>query len=237
MSNLLPKISIITPTLNVEKDIESCILNVVNQTYKNKEHFIIDGKSTDNTISIVKKYAEKYPHINWVSEEDGGIYEAMNKGIDVANGEWIYFLGSDDMFINEDVLNSIFAQKNTEGLDISYGNVKFKHSGHVYDGEFNPVKLIKKNICHQSIFFRKSVFNKLGKFETKYKGVADWVFNMQWFNEKKLKIKYINDIVAIYNEAGYSFNNPDIEFAADREMLINKYFSAEDILASRNKDK
>ena len=107
----LPKISIITPTLNAGKTLEACILSVVNQTYLNKEYLIIDGLSTDGTPGMVKKYADIYPYIKWISEKDAGIYEAMNKGIDLSSGEWIYFLGADDRFYSDRVLDDIFNQE------------------------------------------------------------------------------------------------------------------------------
>ena len=95
----LPKISIITPTLNAAETLEACILSVKNQTYLNKEHLIIDGQSTDGTLHILKKHAENYPQLKWITENDDGIYDAMNKGIDLSSGDWLYFMGSDDYFL------------------------------------------------------------------------------------------------------------------------------------------
>ncbi|GAB4128568.1 MAG: hypothetical protein OHK0045_02960 [Raineya sp.] len=90
----LPKISIITPTYNAEKTIGACLESVAKQNYPYLEHWIIDGLSTDNTIKIVSEYARKYPHIKYVSEKDRGIYDAMNKGIDLAKGDFPTVLGS-----------------------------------------------------------------------------------------------------------------------------------------------
>ena len=120
MANL-PKISIITPTYNSEKSIESCILSVANQTYKNIEHLIIDGQSSDNTLGIVKNYAERFSHLRVISERDNGIYDAMNKGIDLAQGEWIYFLGSDDIFYDEHVLEDLFSKEDLGNCDLFMG--------------------------------------------------------------------------------------------------------------------
>jgi glycosyltransferase involved in cell wall biosynthesis len=222
----LPKISIITPTLNSEKVIESCLKSVAEQTYEKKEHLIIDGQSRDKTLEIVKKYVAKYPHIKWISEKDGGIYDAMNKGINLSSGQRLYFLGSDDVLFSDRTLMDIFSQKNLRDYDVIYGNAKFKISGAIYDGKFNSYKLLRKNICHQAIFFKREIFSKFGKFEVKYKGVADWVINMQWFNNNSVKYKYIDTVIAIYNEDGYCFNNPDVNFSHDYEFLLEKYFSA-----------
>lgn len=100
MENL--KISIITVSYNAAKTIEQTIQSVVNQTYDNIEYIIIDGGSTDGTVDIIKKYEDKIAY--WVSEPDKGIYDAMNKGILKASGEYIYFLGADDWLYNESVM-------------------------------------------------------------------------------------------------------------------------------------
>lgn len=220
----LPKISVITPTYNAEKMIESCLKSVVDQTYVNKEHIIIDGHSQDKTLEIVKKYSEKYPHIRWVSEKDEGIYDAMNKGIDMAEGEWLYFLGSDDIFFDKYVLQKIFTNNNYPEREVIYGNAKFKISGELYDGKFNSYKLLRKNICHQAIFYKRNIFHKLGKYDTKYRALADWVFNMKWFNDSSISREYLSDVIAVYNEDGYCFNNPDDDFTRDYRILIKKYF-------------
>lgn len=223
----LPKISIITPTLNSEKDLEACVLSVAGQTYENKEHLIIDGKSTDNTIDIIKKYAEKYPHLRWISEKDGGIYEAMNKGVDMAGGEWVYFLGSDDVFFDNNVLESLFNNQTLNDLDLVYGNVLWGNTGDLYAGKFSTLKLMQKNICHQAIFLKKELFKKIGNFDTKYKALADYVFNIKWFSDESIKYKYIKNIIAKYNPCGHSSSHKDIEFLSDRDSIIDKYFPKE----------
>ena len=220
----LPKISIITTTLNTGKTLEACILSVVNQTYLNKEYMIIDGLSTDGTLGIVKKYADIYPYIKWISEQDEGIYEAMNKGIDLSSGEWIYFLGADDSFYSDSVLDDIFNQEDIPDFDIIYGNVQWGSAAREYDGPFTKLDLLRKNICHQAIFTRKSVFDKIGKFDTNYKIVADWVFNMKWFNMKYIRHRYINKIIAKYGLEGNSSNNDDSYFLQNKASLIETHF-------------
>ena len=222
--NNLPQVSIVTPVLNAEHFIESCLESVINQTYHFKEHIIIDGLSTDRTRDIVKYYADNFPHIKWISERDSGIYDAMNKGIELSTGDWLYFLGSDDIFFDNDVLQTVFYDGLYQKYDVIYGNVKFKISGAIYDGKFTSYKLIKKNICHQAIFFKRSLFDRFGKYEIKYKCVSDWVLNMQWFNSQSTRYKYIDSIIAIYNEDGYCFNNPDVIFSQEIPSLIDKYF-------------
>ena len=112
-------ISIVTVTYNSVHNIEETILSVINQTYQNIEYIIIDGGSVDGTMNIVKKYKNSIDYI--VSEKDNGIYDAMNKGIQIASGKWINFLNSGDTFYNKKVIENI-SFKNYENHVIIYGN-------------------------------------------------------------------------------------------------------------------
>lgn len=101
-------ISVVTVSYNAVSTIEQTILSVINQTYPNVEYIIIDGGSTDGTVDIIKKYADKIAY--WVSEPDKGIYDAMNKGVVVATGEWINFMNAGDIFTDSDVIDKLFHQ-------------------------------------------------------------------------------------------------------------------------------
>lgn len=114
------RITVITVTYNAESTIESTINSVLKQTYKDIEYIIVDGKSTDNTIKIIDKYKDNIDFI--ISEEDGGIYDAMNKGIMHSSGDWIIFVNSGDIFASNDVLENIFSQERTYHVDVIYGN-------------------------------------------------------------------------------------------------------------------
>lgn len=228
-----PKISIITPTLNAENNIEACILSVANQSYQNKEHLIIDGLSTDNTLAIVEKYAQQYPHIRFISEKDSGIYDAMNKGIDLASGEWVYFLGSDDLFHTDSVLEEIFGIEGISLYDLVYGNVVWGDTGTLYDGKFSLLKLMDKNICHQAIFYNSSVFRLLGKFDTKYKIWSDWLFNIKCFACEEIRTKYVDTAVAKFTFGGQSSQRiVDDTFLTDKLTIFKKYIPMEYVNAN-----
>ena len=220
----MPGISIITPTYNSSAHLEECILSVARQTYTQKEHLIIDNLSTDKTLEIIRKYSLLYPHLKVISENDNGIYDAMNKGIAKCSGDWIYFLGSDDTFFDDDVLNDIFGSNNASDSDIIYGNVQWGKEYKVYDGEFTFIKLIEKNICHQSIFFRRTVFSRLGDFDVKYKSLADWAFNIKWFGRSDFNTLYVDRIITLYNPFGFSSIHHDALFYEDQPSLIEEYF-------------
>jgi glycosyltransferase involved in cell wall biosynthesis len=220
-----PLVSIITPTLNSASTIEDCLKSVACQSYNNIEHLIIDGVSSDATLDIVKKYESEYSHIRIISEKDRGIYDAMNKGIDIARGEWLLFLGSDDTLVKEDVLMSLLPILTDSKINIIYGNVVYKMSGKKYDGKFNKIKLLKKNICHQSILTRKEIFNKFGKFDIRYKVYADWHFNMKWFNDASIRHHYTELVIARFYENGYCCKALDEAFIQDLASNKTKYFS------------
>ena len=219
-----PKISIITPTSNSARQLKACILSVAHQSYANKEHVIVDNLSTDGTLAILKRYSTLYPHIRFISENDKGIYDAMNKGIELSEGEWIYFLGSDDIMFDENVLTDIMTAPEADCSEVLYGNVQLKNNGFEYDGEFSHFKLIEKNICHQAIFFRRKVFERLGRFDTRYSSMADWAFNIQWFGNSTIRKNYKDMVIAVYAQNGYSSKNLDTLFLEEKEALIRKYF-------------
>ena len=208
------QITIITPVFNSEKNIANCIENVNNQTYKNYEHIIIDGASTDLTKSIVLEKMKIYNNIRIVSEPDLGIYDAMNKGISLSKSKWIYFLGSDDFFIKDDVLQKVssYLTLYENKIDIIYGNVFFKKLNRIFDGKFNIEKILKHNICHQAIFYNKSTFNKIGDFNLNYKISADYEHNLRSILSGIIQIKYIPIDVTYFEENGTSSNTNDEAF-------------------------
>lgn len=227
MVDKAPYISIITVCFNSAKFIEEAINSVHEQQYKNREHIVIDGGSTDGTVNILQKFQQQQV-LRFVSEPDGGIYEAMNKGIKLATGKWIFFLGSDDVFFDNEVLKRVFSENINDEL-ILYGNVKFLHSGIKYDGPFDHEKISMKNICHQAILFRKDIFTELGFFNVKYKIYADYEFNIRWMGAKTAN-KYINETLVIYNEIGVSGRIIDEIFLAEFNQILIK----NDIVCARS---
>lgn len=214
-------LSIIIPTYNSEGSIEKCLQSVKNQLYSNFEIIIIDGLSTDRTMSIIADFVKNDPRIRCISEKDQGIYDAMNKGIKMAKGEWLYFLGSDDKLMPNS-LDNIFS-RNLSKVDVIYSNVLNESYGGVYAGEFDFEKLLNINICHQSIFFRKSIFERTGTFNLKYKALADWDHNMKWFLNDKINKLYVDDVIAIYSDGGFSSQFIDNAFYEDRMWNFIKY--------------
>lgn len=197
-----PKISVITVVYNGARTLEATIESVVMQTYFNLEYIIVDGGSTDETLSIIKKYEGQITR--WVSEKDEGIYDAMNKGIDLAGGDYIVFMGADDVFLNKETVANVFAQEAARQADLVYGNVISDSFVGEYDGVFDFPKLLDRNICHQAIFYRKPLFQQLGKYNKKYRALADWEFNIRCFLQPGIRLQFVNQVVAKFGVGGVS---------------------------------
>jgi glycosyltransferase involved in cell wall biosynthesis len=214
-----PKLSIITVVYNSVKSLEETILSVINQDFDNFEYIIIDGGSTDGTLEIIKKY--QYRITLWISEPDEGIYDAMNKGIRLSKGKWVYFLGADDIFYNNLVLQNM-SKLMFDTSKVYYGNVLFKSKNIIYDGAFDFFKIATRNICHQSILYCRQVFEEFN-YNLRYKIYADYDLNLKLFNHKKIKFKYINLTIAIFNDNGLSgLKTLDQNFEDDRLQIIKK---------------
>ncbi|RDC64116.1 glycosyltransferase family 2 protein [Adhaeribacter pallidiroseus] len=218
-----PLVSIIIPTFNAGSRLNNCLNSVLTQTMSDFEVIVIDANSTDNTLNTLKEFAQKDCRIQWLSESDHGIYDAMNKGITQSRGEWLYFLGSDDYLYNNEVLQTLFGNVNFREYDVLYGNVYSDRFSGLYDGVFNVSKILEKNICHQAIFFNKKVFKKIGIFNCKFKAHADWEHNMRWFLSDKIKSKYIEMVIAYYTDGGFSSVNGDISFHETKILTYLKH--------------
>ena len=215
-----PLLSIIIPTLNASGTLVRCLESIVGQTFKNYEILIIDSLSTDETLQIVGDYQSNYSKTKVISDAETGIYDGMNKGIDMAEGKWLYFMGSDDSLYDPTTLEQFVEYSRYKDVDVLYGNVFSTRFDGIYDGEFTFFKLERKNLCHQSIFFKKRVFKEIGKFDLKYKAHADWDHNIRWFFSSKISKSYIDLIVANYADGGYSSKNIDEAFQKDRALKI-----------------
>jgi len=215
--------SIIIPSYNAAETIKVCLDSILSQTYSSYEILVIDGLSKDDTVSIINHTAKYHKNIRLISEHDKGIYDAMNKGIKMAKGKWLYFMGSDDSFYSTDVLQNVHASLEcNKDLDVVYGNVFSERFNGVYNGIFYDEKLYYENICHQSIFFHNSVFRQVGNFNLNYKAHADWEHNMKWFLSSKINKKYIDLIVANYSDGGFSSQHGDSQFEKDKIFVFLK---------------
>jgi glycosyltransferase involved in cell wall biosynthesis len=215
-----PAFTVIIPSYNAREKLPAAIDSVLQQSFINWELLIMDGRSTDGTVDMIRQYAEKDQRIRFVSEKDKGIYDAMNKGIDLAKGEWLYFMGSDDTLYGPDVLQRVSKVIAADNYQAIYANVFGAHFDRIYDGEFENGKLYRQNICHQAIFLHRSVYELVGKFDLRYRSHADWAHNIKWFYNSQVRKVYIDEVIAYYAAGGYSSVNVDHDFAKDKDFIF-----------------
>jgi glycosyltransferase involved in cell wall biosynthesis len=198
-----PLISIITVVYNGAKHIEQTIFSVLNQSYNNIEYILIDGGSTDGTVDIIKRYESKIAH--WESEKDNGIYFAMNKGISLAKGDLIGILNADDFYL-PDTLAKVVETNKLYRADIYHGDMQ-------YISESNNMLFIAKPditkmnempaISHPTCFVRKSVYEKVGVFDTQYKISADYDFLLRCIRQNS-SFYYIPAVLTCFRVGGMS---------------------------------
>ncbi len=202
------KLSIITINLNDEAGLRKTIDSVVSQTFTDYEFIIIDGKSTDGSVRLIEELDDKVSY--WVSEKDSGIYNAQNKGIKQAKGEYLYFLNSGDALFAADTLEKVFAadphdpficgsfymeQKGQLTLDTSYKD---------RDWNLAIYELFSGFLCHQAFFIHRSNFEQFGLYDESLRVVADWKLFFQGIAIDHLPVKYVDTFIVIYNMEGFS---------------------------------
>lgn len=217
------KLSIIVATYNSGRTLEETIISIIGQTYKNIELIIIDGCSSDNTVDIIRKYDSKVNY--WISEQDDGLYYALNKGIDRATGDYIEIIGSDDFFINNQIISKVMAEidDNVDILSTGCYVVDEKYNIQKYYGNAHAVN--KKNftgwmIPHAGMFVKTEIYRKY-KFNTKYKIAADYDFFLKCYNEKRIFFKFCNYPTYYFSLNGISSNLAEIE--KENKLIRSEY--------------
>lgn len=210
-----PLVSIIIATFNSEKHIQGCLSSIVKQSEKNLEIVVIDGASTDRTLEIIREL--KLPNLTVVTEPDNGIYEALNKGVKIAKGKFLYFLGSDDRLLEGfGQLTQKLESENT----VYYGNSAPLDI--LLSGKFSKYRLAKYCMNHQSIIYPASVFRKYS-YDLKYRVLADYALNIKVWGDNSFRKKHYPYTVAHYNMDGFSSRNKDLAFVQDRKKLIRDH--------------
>jgi glycosyltransferase involved in cell wall biosynthesis len=207
-----PVVSIVIVTLNAARQLQRCLNSIYMQEYPSLEIIVVDGASKDGTQNILQKNNDKISY--WSSEKDHGIYHAMNKAVQKANGEWVYFLGSDDELTPEfsKLANSLI-KKNT----IYYGSVWKEDKK--YLGRMSAYAHAKTGINHQAMIYPASVFKKY-RYDTAYTISADHVLNMWCWKDPTLKFQFIDHVVASFSINGISSKYKDHLFEKRKANLI-----------------
>ena len=191
------KISIITVCYNSSKTILENIISVNNQTYSNVQHVFVDGKSSDNTVHIIRSNSRRQNIV--VSEEDNGIYDAMNKGIKLTTGDIIGILNSDDIYPSDEIILNVVSKFQKTKCDVLYGNINFRSKKGEIIRTWNSSSYQKGSFSdgwhppHPSLFVKKSVYDSCGLFDTDLKIAADFEFMLKVFEKNDFKISYLNE--------------------------------------------
>ena len=227
------KFSIITVCYNAEQTITKTIESVLNQTYQNFEYIIIDGKSTDSTIKIIDSYYTKFGgKLKVVSESDHGIYDAMNKGIQMAQGDIIGIINSDDWY-EENALFNIVKNRVDNKYAIYYGimrTIDSKNGKEIRCEINNPDYISERMINHPTVFVSKQVYIKYGVFNCKYKSSADYDLIIRFHRHKDIKFIPIYEIQANFRTGGMSSNVDSLietmKIKKENRMITNKQYIA-----------
>jgi glycosyltransferase involved in cell wall biosynthesis len=221
------KISIITVCLNAQETISETLYSVASQTYKDVEHIIVDGNSSDNTLEIVHYFERE--NLKVVSEPDSGIYEAMNKGISLATGDYVFFLNANDKLIHNRVLEIIADKGLSLGKDLVFGTYfeqchKTGKYGIKKQNNINKFDLWQSCPLQPTLFYKKELFERFGLFNTDYKICGDYDWAIRVLTKEKLDICYIDTLVNLFDSSGIS-SERNILHEAEKKQITDLYFS------------
>ncbi len=215
-----PLISVITVVKNGVATLEQALNSVLGQTYAPLEYIVYDGGSRDGTLDLLRRYDDRITY--WCSQADAGLYDAMNRAVDGARGDWLLFLGADDLLRPG---FSAAAAQCREANTLYYGDVYLPHRGRFYDGRFSAAKLARQNICQQAIFYPRAVFAQY-RFDTRYSILADWALNMRCHHDARFRFHYVPEVIAEFNDrTGVSSLRKDDQFLRDYLALLRANFS------------
>jgi len=212
------KVTVITVVMNAEKVIQQLFDSMRELKTDEVEFIVLDGVSKDGTVDLIRKNEDIIDA--WTSEPDHGIYDAMNKAVKMARGQWLLFMGADDTLL-KGFRNIIPRLKDTN--TVYYGKVFF-HSKVITGRIEDDYRLTKTNICHQAIFYPKQIFEKY-QYETQYIKCADYVLNLKLWDDTEFKFAYCDELIANFPEGGFSTNTVDTAFENDKADLFKQHLS------------
>lgn len=225
----MPKLSIITINLNNKDGLKKTIESVFSQTFQEFEYLIIDGGSTDGSKELIENNLDKINY--WVSEKDNGIYNAMNKGILKAKGEYILFMNSGDFLYNDNTVKEAFEKGNNE--DIIYGDAKVDGKTEDENKTWTcPSNLtfkyfLTRTIHHTSAFIKRDLFFKWGLYNEGFKIMSDWEFFIKVICLHQVGYKHVGLIISCFNQDGISSQQTYVPVKIkEKKIVLNKYFKA-----------
>ena len=225
------KLSIITINRNNAAGLEKTMQSVAAQTYKEFEYIIVDGASTDGGVEVIKSFESKFGHLKWVSEPDSGIYNAMNKGIRMASGDYIQILNSGDSLAKEDVTERMLtALRETGDPSVLYGNMVkcFPDGYRMVDKSFagqeiTMLGMYTGTLNHDPAYIRRDLFDKYGYYDESLKIVSDWKWYLQAIILGGEKPKYVDMDVTLFDMTGISETSKELD-QTERKQVLEQLF-------------
>lgn len=222
---MTPLISVITINYNNSAGLERTVKSVSDQTYRAFEYIVIDGNSADGSRDVIEKYSDKISH--WVSEPDSGIYNAMNKGIQRASGEYLLFLNSGDTFYTDDVLEKV--NKNVSGHDLVLFDIELifadRRKTHIYPSLLTFKTFYDGAIGHPTTFIRRALFERVGLYDESLKIVSDWKFFLEAVCRYNCSYIKIDAVLSTFYMDGVSMTNASKNIA-ERQAVLSELFPA-----------
>lgn len=224
----MPRLSIITINYNNATGLQKTVASVITQSFKDFEYIIIDGNSSDASVDVIKKNENYFAY--WCSEKDKGIYDAQNKGIQKAKGDYLLFLNSGDCLENDGVLENVFSLSPKE--DVLYGELIFDFGTHKklsnLPSRLTIDYLFRDNIWHPASFIKRNLFEKYGNYDTSYKICADYDFFFKTIAIHKVSTLHLTFPISIYDTTGLSSNEQSLKKIDAERMQIHKHYLKED---------
>jgi glycosyltransferase involved in cell wall biosynthesis len=207
------KVSLITVVFNCEDFIEQCIQSVLNQDYPKLEYIVIDGNSSDCTPSIIEKYQDQVSH--YISEPDGGMYDALNKGIAWASGELVGIVNADDYLAGPTVISQIVHFLTMHNADAVYGNLNYvkRHDTGIINRKWRSNALSRRDLklgwmpAHPTLFIRKTYFQRYGGYSVKLGTAADYDLVLRFFFKHRLSAVFLDQLIVHMRTGGISNRN------------------------------
>lgn len=219
------KISIITVVWNNQETIRDAIESVLSQTYKDIEYIIVDGESRDGTVEIVQSYGDKIS--KFISEPDNGLYDAMNKGISLATGDVVGILNSDDLYIDEFVIEKVIKVFKEHKVDSCFADLVYVHPNNLekvvrhYDSSaFNPQKFAYGWMpAHPTFFVKREMYEKYGLFKTDYIIAADYELLVRFLYRYRVSYYYLKKVITKMRTGGISTSGVKSNWILNKEIV------------------
>lgn len=213
-----PLFAIIIPSFNPGAKLARSIESILREPAEWWELWVMDGGSTDGTADRLRSAGAR---LNWVSEKDGGVYDAMNKGIAKSSAPYLYFLGAGDT-IRPGILQKVALSIPRRQAALLYGNVFMHDRQVVWDGPWTPEKFRTRTPCQQAIFYDRRIFERHGLFDTRFRSMADYAMNIRCFGDSRIRKIYLDEVIADYEGGGFSTAYRDEAFYEARPQLLRE---------------